>query len=256
MGLDIVNERYAERLVEARGFRDSAAADRLAVISELIDFDSIKNICDIGSRFLEQSKEFAYIFDTANIYAYEPVPESFQVCLNALAALESQQQARVNIYNLAVGNEDKLIPFYPVNDVNGENWAGASSKYKFIPGMNGSWWGKAWTQNEILVSQVTLDGHRAKNNIGPVDLIWMDVQGGELDVLLGATETLKDVKVILTEVGLNAYYDGQSLKPQIDDFLRTQGFRELRDGFKLNFKHEGDTIYIKEGLVNEDSLLP
>ena len=93
---------------------------------------------------------------------------------------------------------------------------------------------------------MTLDSWRKENNIGAIDLLWVDAQGGELDVFKGAVETLREVKVILTEVGLEAYYQGQSLKPQIDEFLKSQGFRELENGFKQNFKYEGDTIYVRD----------
>ena len=255
-----INEEFAVRMLDAPTAlieqEQSAATNRLTLLFDLVDFNQIKNICDIGSRFLEQTRELAYIFPDAQLYAFEPVPGSYQICCDNLAKLNDSYKNRIQIYNVAVGNENKMIPFYPVDNTGSEFNVGASSKYKFLPGMNGTWWNKTWNQTEIQVPQVTLDEHRAKHDIGPIDLIWMDVQGGELDALMGAEQTLKDVKIILTEVGLGAYYDGQSLKPQIDAYMRSQGFRELRNGFKVNFQYEGDTIYVKEGLVNEDSLLP
>ena len=254
-----INAEFAVRMLEAPTAlieeNQAAATDRLILLFDLINFNSIKNICDIGSRFLEQSRELSYIFPDAKVYAFEPVPESHQICCDNLAKLPTEYRDRIKVYNVAVGNEDKTIPFYPVDNTGSEFNIGASSKYKFIPGLNGSWWDKTWNQTEIQVQQVTLDDHRAKHNIGPIDLIWMDVQGGELDALMGAEQTLKDVKVILTEVGLDSYYQGQSLKPQIDAYMKSQGFRELRNGFRKNFQYEGDTIYVKEGLVDEDSLL-
>lgn len=254
------NAEFAVRMLEAPTAliekNNAAATDRLTLLFDLIDFNEIKNICDIGSRFLEQSRELAYIFPEANVYAFEPVPESYAICCENRDKVPEEYRNRISIYNVAVGEEDKMIPFYPVNNTGSEFNVGASSKYKFLPGMNGTWWNKTWNQDEIQVPQVTLDDHREKNNIGDIDLIWMDAQGGELDALKGAVETLKNVKVIMTEVGIGAYYDGQSLKPQIDEFVRSHGFRELRHGFRLNFQYEGDTIYIKEGLVDEDCLLP
>jgi hypothetical protein len=53
----------------------------------------------------------------------------------------------------------------------------------------------------------------------------------------------------MTEVGIDSYYQGQSLKPQIDEFLKSQGFVELENSFKLSFRYEGDVIYIKESLL-------
>jgi hypothetical protein len=54
------------------------------------------------------------------------------------------------------------------------------------------------------------------------------------------------VHIIFTEVGLQAYYEGQSLKPQIDEFLASKGFREIVDAFELNgFEYEGNTVYVR-----------
>lgn len=255
-----INEEFAVRMLEAPDAlierEQSAATDRLTLLFDLIDFNQIKNICDIGARFSETSRELSYIFEDAQIYSFEPVPGSFQICCDNVAKLDPKYRDRINLYNVALGEADKMIPFYPVDDTGSEFNVGASSKYKFIPGLNGTWWNKTWNQTEIQVQQVTLDSHRAKHGIGPIDLIWMDAQGGELDVLMGAEQTLKDVKVILTEVGMDSYYQGQSLKPQIDAYMRSQGFRELKNGFRWAFQYEGDTIYVKQGLVDEDSLLP
>ena len=245
-----INEKFAERLVNApRALiqeNDSAATNRLIMLFDEIEFDSVKRICDVGSRFLEQTMEMSYIFPEAELYAFEPVPGSFQTCLDNKNKLAPEYRDRISIYNVAVGESNQEITFHEVDDTGSDHNVGASSKYKFIPGLNGSFFNKHWNQREIKVQQVTLDSWRKENNIGAIDLLWVDAQGGELDVFKGAVETLREVKVILTEVGLEAYYQGQSLKPQIDEFLKSQGFRELENGFKQNFKYEGDTIYVRD----------
>jgi FkbM family methyltransferase len=245
-----MNEEFAERLVAAPTAlikeNDAAATNRLMMLFDQIEFDGVKRICDIGSRFLEQTMEMSYIFPDAELYAFEPVPSSYNICLDNKKQLAAEYQDRINVYNVAVGESNQEITFHEVDDTGSDHNVGASSKYKFIPGLNGSFFNKNWNQREIKVQQVTLDHWRQENNVGAIDLLWVDAQGGELDVFRGAVETLRDVKVILTEVGLEAYYQGQSLKPQIDEFLKAQGFRELENGFKQNFRYEGDTIYIKD----------
>ena len=245
-----MNEQYADRLLKAPTAlideNDSAATNRIVMIFDQIDFGNIKRICDIGSRFLEQTMEMSYIFPDAELHAFEPVPGSYQICLDNKSKLAKEYQDRISIHNVAVGESDKEITFNEVDDTGSDHNVGASSKFKFIPGLNGSFFNKTWNQREIQVQQVTLDGWRKTNNVGTVDLLWVDAQGGELDVFKGAVETLKDVQVIFTEVGLEAYYQGQSLKPQIDEFLKAQGFRELENGFKKNFAYEGDTIYVRD----------
>lgn len=247
-----MNEKYAISLVDHDAIPladyDMVAARRLMLLYDILDFDQIKQVCDIGSRFLEQSIEMSYIFTDAKFYAFEPVPGSFEICQKNHATLDADRQARIKLYNYAVGEKNSTIPFYPVNDTGSEFNVGASSKYKFVPGLNGSFFGKTWFQDEITVEQITLDDWREKNQIGTIDMLWMDVQGGELDVFRGAVETLRDVKLIMTEVGLGSYYEGQSLKPEIDKFLIEAGFREIPHLFEYAFQYEGNAVYIKDNL--------
>jgi len=56
------------------------------------------------------------------------------------------------------------------------------------------------------------------------DFLKIDVQGAELLVLQGATERLKDVLVVHTEVEFLPMYKGQPLFADVDAFLRAQGF--------------------------------
>jgi len=243
-----MNENYAINMVttsELELVEHCNATERLTLIFDVIDFDGIKRICDIGTRFLEQTIEMAHIFPEAEFHSFEPVPGSYQICLDNRSRCPESVSKRISVYNMALNDETKEIPFYPVNDTGSEFNVGASSKYKFVPGLNGSFFNKTWNQDEITVNSMRMDDWRQENAVGPIDMIWMDAQGSELDVLKGAVETLKDVKVILTEVGLGQYYQGQSLKPEIDAFLISQGFRELEYGFKQNFQYEGDTIYVR-----------
>ena len=47
------------------------------------------------------------------------------------------------------------------------------------------------------IKLISLDSYREKNNAGPVHLMKIDVEGGELGVLKGAKKTLKDCKPVL-----------------------------------------------------------
>lgn len=219
---------------------------RLRHLVDIIDLSSINTICDIGALDLSQSFEMLQVMPQAKVFAFEPYPKNYNKSLENLKQSGSQN---INLYQMALGDKTRMIKFYPMCDDN----PGASSKYKLMgKDVLDNLWGGRWSNyqiGEIEVFQDTLDNWRSANNIDKIDLIWMDVQGGELDVLKGAKETLKDVKVILTEVGLQAYYEGQSLKPEIDIFLGELGFYELENTFEYNGSYcEANTIYVKSSL--------
>lgn len=61
-------------------------------------------------------------------------------------------------------------------------------------------------------------------DLGPVDFLKIDVQGGELDVFRNGRETLSNAVAIQTEVSFVTLYEGQAPIGEIDLELRAQGF--------------------------------
>jgi FkbM family methyltransferase len=228
--------------------RGSMVAQRLVWLMDKMQLDSVTQILDIGSWHLGQSIEFANIFDNAKIDAFEPVPESYQLCLHNKAQLESSKKTRIQIHNIAISNKRSQIPFYPIDPSKSSvPNVGASSMFKFIDGLNGTPFGQNLTQKEILVEAETLDNWCIANNVTAVDIMWVDVQGAELLVFEGAKNILKNTKVILTEVGLKSYYEGHTLKADIDQLLSSLGFQELKESFEWNVEqYEANTIYIRD----------
>lgn len=222
-------------------------AERLRHVVDILDLESIETICDIGSWHLGQSIEFLELFPDSKVYAFEANPENYENCVNIHNRLSGFFKQNLKVYNCALNDLPGKIKFYPVIDTN----LGASSKYKFMRGLNGSFFNQEWNQKEIEVDANTLDLWRQENNIDKIDIIWIDVQGAELDVFEGAKETLRDVKCIFTEVGLKPYYEGQSLKEQIDFFLTEKNdFVEIKEAFELNgSEYEGNAIYVRKDLL-------
>ncbi len=70
-------------------------------------------------------------------------------------------------------------------------------------------------------------------------LLKLDVQGFELNVLKGATETLKSCKYVYAECSDVALYDGQSLRPEVSEFLATNGFIEAE---RYNATYDGGQL--------------
>jgi|GEM_PF-1695916 len=217
-------------------------AERLSHLKNIINFNDIKNIIDVGSAHGYESLNLARIFTNAQVFGFEPVPEHYEHCLKIKNENDLVGQ-RIQFMQMALDKQDGPIKFYPLDPENSKgNNTGMASKFKIIDPrvfpheLN--------IQKEIMVAATTLDTWCQLNNVSP-DIIWMDAQGAELDILKGAEKTLESVKVILTEVGLQPYYHGHTLKNDVDLYLAKFGFRELVSARKLGHKYEMDTIYIK-----------
>ncbi len=74
---------------------------------------------------------------------------------------------------------------------------------------------------EVEVKTVRLDDIPEARE---TDFLKMDVQGAELDILLGAPVTLTNAVVVHTEVEFVPLYNGQPLFAEVDQELRRRGF--------------------------------
>jgi FkbM family methyltransferase len=70
----------------------------------------------------------------------------------------------------------------------------------------------------------TLDFIAVHNSLMPPDLIKIDVQGAEIDVFMGALNSLKTCKVIQCEVSLVEYNSGAPDISDVIDFLKEINF--------------------------------
>ncbi len=87
-------------------------------------------------------------------------------------------------------------------------------------------------------------------------LMKIDVQGGELDVLKGAADTLHLIDSIYTEVSFITLYERQPLASDITTFLHEQGFT-LRGVYNHFFSAgigptQADFLYIRGGPSRKD----
>jgi FkbM family methyltransferase len=80
-------------------------------------------------------------------------------------------------------------------------------------------------EREVAVSTTPLDRCLADHDIPRADFLELDVQGSELDVLMGAERTLGTTLGVQAEVEFAAMYVGQPLFADVDSFLRARGFQ-------------------------------
>ena len=89
-------------------------------------------------------------------------------------------------------------------------------------------------ENYILKQTQTLDKIVKDNNYMYPDLIKIDAQGGELNILKGATECLNHATYLIVELQNVEYNKGAVLAPVVITYLTTIGWTLLFSKFSDN----------------------
>jgi FkbM family methyltransferase len=213
-------------------------------IEKLIPGEEVKTILDLGSRDALQAVEFSKRYPWAKIFAFECNPASIKMCMD-----NSKEFPNIKVVAKAVHEIDGPCRFYPIDTKRTvTTWPdgnpGASSlflssgKYDEV---------EKYVQREIEVEAARLDTWAQNEGITGFDLVWMDLQGGELLALKGMGRLIETVKAIHLEVAQTEIYKNQSLFPEVDDFLKQHGFCLLEKN--LCSEHFGDAIYVKDSYL-------
>ena len=93
-----------------------------------------------------------------------------------------------------------------------------------------------------------------------IDLLKVDVQGGELSVFRGAPDTLRRTKMVWTEVCFRQVYEGAALFGEIHTFMSDAGFilSDISQGLRGqdNELLEGDALFMNRELLLKSDHLP
>lgn len=79
------------------------------------------------------------------------------------------------------------------------------------------------------------------------NLLNMDCQGFEGRVLMGATETIKHIDYVYTEVNRLEMYEGNAMIEDIDKLL--SDFQRVETGWASDYHGWGDAMYIRKSLI-------
>ena len=174
-----------------------------------------QTIIDVGANVGNTVEKYYFTYPDATIHAFEPDPTTF-------AQLRQRYSAhpRVQCWCNAVSNDQNRAAFF-INEDPGTNSLlprpGSGRRYYNQRGV---------LRQKIEVSSVTLDGFCESNGITAVDILKLDIQGGELLALEGAERLLnsQSVSVIYTEVQFIQLYERAPLFHDICHFLEAKGF--------------------------------
>lgn len=108
---------------------------------------------------------------------------------------------------------------------------------------------------QITVQAKTLDALLSDLQVDPRDynLLNIDIQGAELKALRGASNFLKHVDAINTEVNYDELYEGCASIDEIDEFLEEYGFERVATTTPYH-PSWGDAFYVKKPVITMSSL--
>jgi FkbM family methyltransferase len=179
-------------------------------------------ICDIGSRDAQEGISLMKRLEGKELHVFEPNPSAAQVCRENLAKFTAENHGRIAVLNqVAVTDKIGELRFYPVNVGLSENKdSGFSSLFRINPDYTRRR-GRV-VQDEVMVNATTLDEYFKDRQ--PPDLLWIDVEGAELQVLRGAARVLRDVTLLHVEVSFRPMQIGKPLFREIHSHLSEHGF--------------------------------
>lgn len=177
-------------------------------------------IYDIGACVLHWTREAVGIWNTAQYFAFEAMPESEEIFNHFKVP---------HHIGLLSDQDGKQITFYQ-----NTTHPGGNSYYKENPEINKEADVYFNESHARTMTSITLDTIVNSRKFPLPDLIKMDVQGAELDVLKGAKQTLQHCTDLILELQRVEYNKGAPLREQVIDYLKEIGFQLVHGPFSDN----------------------
>lgn len=190
-----------------------------------------KGIIVVGAHWCEEHdefvkcgiKEFAYI---------EPCKEAFDKIVDRF-----KNEKGVICYKYACSDREGEEPMYVSHQNQGQ------SNSLLEPGLHLQQHPEIIFDDAEIVNVSRLDYLPINRSL--YDMLYLDVQGAEGLVLKGATETLKHIDIIYTEINRGQTYAGNMELDEMDAFLDQHGFVRVETHWPSPNWTWGDAIFLR-----------
>jgi FkbM family methyltransferase len=197
----------------------------------LLRDEPVARVLDVGANVGQSAQEYAKLFPESRIYCFEPVPEAFRrlekncESLVRVTCIRQAVSDTVGTSKMTLTNMLTMNSLLPMQD-------------------------ESRNLGAIDVETTTLDLFCHQNNIERVNILKMDIQGGEQLAISGAAGLLAchRVDLLYTEVLFSRLYQGQAESYKLHESLARFGyslfgFYNLRLGIINQLQH-GNAIFI------------
>ncbi len=182
--------------------------NRLALLAP-----GLRAIIDGGANVGQFARAATETYPDAQIFSFEPLPEAGAAFRDNLKG-----RSQVRLFPSALGAREGVLTFYP------NAYSQSSSALHLTPEHRRSF-GQDKELPPTTVPVTTLDALAAGTPLPRPLLVKLDLQGYELNALLGGRQMLATVDQVLVETVFRPMYEGEPLFDDLRGFLLTQGFR-------------------------------
>ena len=213
------------------------------IFLEKFENKSKLTIFDIGTYDGKDSLEFSKLFPEAKIYSFEADKRSIKV-FNRV----TRNTQNINLIETALSNVDGEIDWYASDSQTRrhyefeDSWSASSSIKK--PDNHLNIFTDVSFKNKSKVKSTRLDSWMQNSNINEIDIMWVDVNGGEREFIEGALNTLQNkVKYLYIE------FNGVEDRTLYEDCLTAEGIKNKLHSFEelgiYNFMGNFGNILLK-----------
>jgi FkbM family methyltransferase len=222
-------------------------ADSFRAQQLLLRRQTPRTIFDVGANKGQTALTYARLFPAARLYCFEPFPDSLETfrerCghlhqVEACCLAVADRAGKRRFFANACATMNSLLPL-------------AEGASHYIDG------DKTGRRGVVEVETTTIDAFCAERHIERIDILKLDIQGGELMALHGARQMLagKKIGLIYTEVLFGRLYEGQGNFHEICGWLAGFNFQVFGlYNFHYGPNHMlswGDAIFIGPALQQQ-----
>lgn len=208
-------------------------------------------IFDLGAHRGDSVDEFISLFPMSRVFAFEPDKENFSKLKKKF-----KDDSRVELFNVAIGQKDDRVMLHR------NNYHATHSLLRFDVQEGNRWCDSSDVQEiEVVeVEQVTLETFCTGRGIDNINILKMDIQGGEMMAFQGAKEKLSSqaIDCIFCEVEFHRLYERQPLFWDINALLMSYSYHFVNilspKVSEMGILSWADAVYIKDALWNKVAL--
>ena len=182
---------------------------------EKYNFSNVRGIIHVGAHYGGEYQEYVDFFGSNTIiHWFEPQKDVFDVLLSNL-----ESKPNNNFYNYGLGSNNEIKQIWTEKENQGESASFSKPKKHLEQYPNINFFESDYFEIKKL----------DEFNIQDSNVLVLDVQGFEMEVLKGSTETLKNIDHIFCEINSIEMYEGCPTLSELCEFLSQHGFTLRED---------------------------